>query len=154
MPRSDFRFSHQLRVRWAEVDRQGVVFNGHYLTYFDIGITEYYRAIGHPYPGDLVAADSDLFARKAEIEYLASAGYDDVLAICVRVAALGNSSFRFALEIYREDELLATGALVYVNADPRSRRSRPLPVFLREAICRFERTAPTDTGREGIEQAR
>ena len=43
MARADFRFSHSLRVRWAEVDKQDIVFNGHYLTYFDVGVTEYYR---------------------------------------------------------------------------------------------------------------
>src|SRR5262245_22519326 len=41
MAKKDFRFVHRLRVRWAEVDRQGIVFNGHYLTYFDVGVTEY-----------------------------------------------------------------------------------------------------------------
>jgi acyl-CoA thioester hydrolase len=143
----DFRFCHRLRVRWAEVDRQGIVFNGHYLTYFDVGVTEYYRAIGYPYPGELVSAGSDLFAKKAEIEYDASAGYDDVLDVCVRVAGLGNSSLQFAIEIFRGHELLVSGALVYVNADPLSRRSRPLPEFLREAIRRFESTPPAESGR-------
>ncbi|MGH8629590.1 MAG: acyl-CoA thioesterase [Burkholderiales bacterium] len=143
--RSDFGFSHRLRVRWAEVDRQGIVFNGHYLTYFDVGVTEYYRVIGHPYPDDLVASGSDLFAKRAEIEYHASAGYDDLLDVCVRVAKLGNSSFQFAIEIYRGDDLLVSGALVYVNADALSRRSKPLPQFLREAIRRFETTAPVES---------
>ena len=33
--RQDFRFSHRLRVRWVEVDMQKIVFNAHYLMYFD-----------------------------------------------------------------------------------------------------------------------
>lgn len=144
MARSDFRFAQRLRVRWAEVDRQGIVFNGHYLTYFDVGVTEYYREIGHPYPDDLLAAGCDLFARKAEIEYHASAVYDDVIEICVRTAKLGNSSLQFAVEIYRGQELLVSGALVYVNADTASKRPKPLPRFLREAIRRFETTAPAE----------
>lgn len=149
MARSDFHFAHPFRVRWAEVDRQGIVFNGHYLTYFDIGVTEYYRALGYPYPGALATADSDLFARRAEIEYLAPAEYDDELEVCVRVARLGNSSFQFALEIYRGEQLLVSGLLVYVNADPRARRARPLPDFLRTAIRRFERTPPEESGTGG-----
>jgi acyl-CoA thioester hydrolase len=131
------------------VDKQGVVFNGHYLTYFDVGVTEYYRAIGHPYPGDLVAAGSDLFARRAVIEYHAPAEYDDELEVCVRVARLGNSSFEFALEIYRGPRLLVSGALVYVNADSQARQARPLPDFLRAAIRRFEKTPPAETGPGG-----
>ena len=78
MARSEFRFVHRLRVRWAEVDKQGIVFNGCYLTYFDVGVTEYYRALGHPYPmKDLLAAGLDLYARKAQIEFHAAAEYDD-----------------------------------------------------------------------------
>jgi len=48
MTRRDFRFVHTLRVRWAEVVKQDIVFNGHYLTYFDVAITEYWRCIGVP----------------------------------------------------------------------------------------------------------
>ena len=59
MARADFRFSHTLRVRWAEVDKQDIVFNGHYLTYFDVGVTEYYRAIGKPYPDAILAEGSE-----------------------------------------------------------------------------------------------
>ena len=36
MPRDDFRLRHELRVRWAEVDPQGIVFNPNYLMYFDV----------------------------------------------------------------------------------------------------------------------
>jgi acyl-CoA thioester hydrolase len=144
MARQEFRFAHRLRVRWAEVDRQGIVFNGHYLTYFDVGITEYYRALGYPYPDGLAQHGTDLYVRKAEVEYEASAEYDDELDICVRVERLGRSSFDFRLEIYRADQLLVGGKVVYVNADPATRKSAPLPDFLRSAIKLFEQTAPAE----------
>ena len=48
-----YKFTHNLRVRWSEVDSQKVVFNANYLNYFDIGVTEYYKAIGCPYLGPL-----------------------------------------------------------------------------------------------------
>ena len=53
MKREDFTFVHSLRVRWAEVDRQDVVFNGHYFLYFDVAVAEYWRAIGFRYPEDI-----------------------------------------------------------------------------------------------------
>ena len=134
----------RLRVRWAEVDRQGIVFNGHYLTYFDVGVTEYYRALGYPYPDGLAQHGTDLYVRKAEVEYHASARYDDELDICVRVERLGRSSFDFRVEIHRQDELLVSGRLVYVNADPVARKSAPLPDFLRQAIRSFEHKAPAE----------
>ncbi len=136
---------HRLRVRWAEVDRQGIVFNGHYLAYFDVGVTEYYRALGYPYPDGLLAHGTDLYVKKAELEYHASAAYDDELDVCVRVARLGGSSFDFVVEVCRAAELLVSGKLVYVNADPATRRSARVPDFLRSAIRGFERVAPVET---------
>ncbi len=144
MAREEFRFTHRLRVRWAEVDRQGIVFNGHYLTYFDVGITEYYRALGYPYPDGLAEHGTDLYVRKAEVEYHASAEYDDEVDVCVRVERLGRSSFDFRVEIYRADQLLVGGKVIYVNADPVARKSAPLPDFLRNAIKAFEHTAPAE----------
>ena len=145
MARQQFRLTHRLRVRWAEVDRQGIVFNGHYLTYFDVGITEYYRALGYPYPDGLAQHGTDLYVRKAEVEYQASAEYDDEIDICVRVERLGRSSFDFRIEIHRAGQLLVTGKVVYVNADPVARKSAPLPDFLRKAIKAFEHTAPEES---------
>ena len=105
MARSDFTFAHRLRVRWAEVDRQGIVFNGHYLTYFDVGFTEYWRAIGYPYPDALLAHGSDMFMKKAALEYHAPARYDDELDVLVRVARIGRSSVHFLIEIYCGDAI-------------------------------------------------
>ena len=144
MARADFRFSHSLRVRWAEVDKQDIVFNGHYLTYFDVGVTEYYRAIGKPYPDAILAEGFDLYAKKAEIEYHVSAEYDDVIDVCVRVSRIGRSSFEFTIELYRASELLVTGSLIYVNADPATRKSAPLAESLTSAFRDFESLSPDE----------
>jgi len=142
MPRTDFVCAPTLRVRWAEVDMQKIVFNGHYLTYIDSAIAEYWREIGLPYPhGYVERYGSDIYLRKATVDYLGSAGYDDVLTVCCRVARLGRSSMTFHFEIYRERELLITAELVYVNADAQ-KRAAPLPDDVRERVKRYERVAP------------
>ena len=142
MAAGEFTFSHSLRVRWAEVDRQGIVFNGHYLMYFDVAITEYWRALGYPYPDGLLQQGTDLYVKKASIEYHASAQYDDVLNVMVRVARIGRSSLQFLIEIHRGAEHLISGEVLYVNADPTTRKSQPVPEFLRQAIGNLERVAP------------
>ena len=142
MAADEFTFSHSLRVRWAEVDRQGIVFNGHYLMYFDVGITEYWRALGYPYPDGLLQHGTDLYVKKASIEYHASAQYDDVLNVMVRVARIGRSSLQFLLEIHRGAEHLISGEVLYVNADPTTRKSQSVPEFLRQAIGNLERVPP------------
>jgi YbgC/YbaW family acyl-CoA thioester hydrolase len=146
MAREDFVCAHRLRVRWAEVDMQKIVFNGHYLTYIDTAIAEYWREIGLPYPhGYVERYASDIFLRKATLEYLGSARYDDQLTVYCRVSKLGRSSMTFAFEIHREDATspppLVTAELVYVNADPQM-RAAPLPDEVREKVLRYERVAP------------
>lgn len=125
-------------MRWAEVDAQGIVFNGHYLTYFDIGITEYWRAIGLPYPEGIAGTGGDLFAVRSVINYHGSARFDEELEVVVRAARLGNSSMTFEMGIFREGERLISGEMVYVNADPEQRIARPLPDRLRTAIGTWE----------------
>jgi YbgC/YbaW family acyl-CoA thioester hydrolase len=144
MPREDFACRHRLRVRWAEVDMQRIVFNGHYLTYIDTAIAEYWRAIGLPYPDGYVSQyASDIFLRKATVEYLGSARYEDELDVHCRAARLGGSSVTFRFEIWRGDaDLLITAELVYVNADPEARTSVPLPEDFRQRVLRYERVAP------------
>ena len=142
MPRADFVCMTRLRVRWAEVDMQKVVFNGHYLTYIDTAVADYWRGIGLPYPEGYVARyANDLFLRKATVEYLASARYDDQLEIGCRVARLGRTSMTFQFEIFRDDPLV-TAELVYVNADPATMKAAPLPGELRERIGKYEKTPP------------
>jgi len=139
----------ELRVRWAEVDAQGVVFNGHYLTYCDVAVTEYWRAIGVRYPQDFLDAGSDIFVRKATVDFLAPACFDDLLSIGCRTVRLGRSSLLLGLAVHRlgpqgPEAAVATAELVYVNADPHARHATPWTEALRGCIRRYERTPPEE----------
>ncbi|NLY57249.1 MAG: acyl-CoA thioesterase [Gammaproteobacteria bacterium] len=147
MQQQDFRFSTPLRVRWAEVDPQSIVFNGHYLTYCDVGITEYFRALREANSGSGIIG-SDFFAVRTVLDYQAPAMFDDVLDIHVRIARLGNSSLQFLIGLYRDQELLVRGEIVYVHADMETRRPQPIGPEFRDAIHRFESTAPEDPSRD------
>jgi YbgC/YbaW family acyl-CoA thioester hydrolase len=138
MQRSDFRFFEHLRVRWAEIDAQQIVFNGHYLMYFDTAIAGYWRALAMPYHETMEALGGDMFVRKATLEYLGSAHYDDVLEIGLRCARIGNSSMAFQAAAFRQEQLLVSGELVYVFVDPKVKEARPVPPQLRALFESFE----------------
>jgi len=142
MAREEFASSHRLRVRWAEVDMQGIVFNGHYLTYFDIAVTEYWRQIGLPYPQATAETGGELYTVKATLEYAQPARYDDELDLFIRCSRIGRTSLTFLIEIWRETQPLTRGELVYVHADPQARKSAPLPQRLIRAIQAHERCPP------------
>jgi acyl-CoA thioester hydrolase len=125
------------------------VFNGHYLTYCDVCITEYWRSVGLRYPEDFVAHGGDIFVRKATLLYHAAAVYDDELVVCGRVARLGRSSAVFAIEMFRaanHDAVLVDAELVYVHADPVAKKARPWPDPFRERVRTFEISPPVEGG--------
>ena len=138
MKRSDFRFLDRLRVRWAEVDLQKIVFNGHYLMYFDTAVAGYWRALALPYHQTMEQLQGDLYVRKATLEYEGSARYDDQLEVGIRCDRIGNSSMVFAAAAFRGEQRLVHGELVYVFADPATQTSRPVPPPLREWLHGFE----------------
>ena len=142
LQRHDFRFLDRLRVRWAEVDMQKIVFNGHYLMYFDTAVAGYWRAMAMPYHETMEYLDGDLYVRKATLEYLASARYDDNLDVGIRCSRIGNSSILFGAGVFRGDTLLVSGELVYVFANPKTQSSLPVPAQLRTLLQDFEAGKP------------
>jgi YbgC/YbaW family acyl-CoA thioester hydrolase len=138
MNRTDFRFFHRLRVRWAEVDMQKIVFNAHYLMYFDTAVADYWRALALPYEEAMHQLGGDLYVKKATVEFNASARMDDRLDIGMKCARIGNSSMTFTGAIFRGDEILVTGELVYVFADPSTQSSRSVPQPLRDVLTGYE----------------
>ncbi len=138
MNRQSFRFFHRLRVRWAEVDMQKIVFNGHYLMYLDTAVADYWRALSLPYEETMHTLGGDLYVKKATLEYNASARYDDTLDIGMRCAKIGNSSMQMLGGIFHGDKLLVSGELLYVYADPATQTSRRVPDGLRGLLEGFE----------------
>jgi YbgC/YbaW family acyl-CoA thioester hydrolase len=142
LQRQNFRCVHRLRVRWAEVDMQKIVFNAHYLMYFDTAMADYWRALALPYESSMHAIGGDLYVKKASVEYFASARYDDQLDVGLRCARIGNSSIAFEGAIFRGDTLLVTGELLYVYANPATQKSQPVPIALRSLLESFEAGKP------------
>ena len=138
MKRGDYRFLDRLRVRWVEVDMQKIVFNGHYLMYFDTAVAGYWRAAALPYHETMALLQGDLFVRKATVEYHGSARYDDLCEVGLRIGRFGRSSMVFECGLFRGEQLLVSGELVYVFADPVAMTSKPIPDELRRVLQGFE----------------
>jgi YbgC/YbaW family acyl-CoA thioester hydrolase len=138
LTRQDFRFSCRLRVRWAEVDLQKIVFNAHYLMYFDTAISDYWRAMAIPYEETMHQWGGDLYVKKASVEYFASARYEDQLDVMLKCVKVGNSSIAFHGAIFRADQLLVTCELIYVYANPATQTSQPVPPAFRDLLTSYE----------------
>lgn len=131
--KANFPFFHPIRVRYSEVDAQAVVYNAHYVTYFDIGITEFLRTLAFDYSIAAVKrTGKDFHTVKVTVEYQQPAYYDDELLIGLRVLRIGRSSLTWGLAIFRQGEetSLAQGEVIWVYTDMTTHRSTPLPDLL------------------------
>ena len=137
-----FRFFYRLRVRWWECDMQGIVFNPRYMEFVDAAFTEYWRAIGMPYPDAFLAGGTDTFMVAANIEYRDAARFDDELDIFIRTEYFGTTSFRIGFSIRRGSDVLVHGSGAYVNGDRTSRAPTKLPQALIDKVTAYEHTPP------------
>lgn len=135
--RENFSFFHPLRVRWAECDAQGIVFNVNYFLYFDVAMTEWMRALG--YEG---ASVLEFFTVNAQADFRGSAVFDDTIEIGARCSRLGVKSMTVTLAIFRGEELLTEGRLTYAHADHGTKKTAPLSQDFIERVAAFEKTPP------------
>ncbi len=133
MARSDFRFSFPFRVRYSEIDGQGVVFNAHYLTYFDTAVTEYLRALNFDYEAQVKETGEDFHTVKSLVEYKAPINFDAEIDVFVRAARVGRTSLSLQLEVHGKgnEDLRASGEIVWVNTNQASHTPAPYkPAFI------------------------
>ena len=142
MAKSDFRFMTTVRVRWMECDAQGIVYNGAYLGYLEIGQAEYYRNLGFAIYIIPQSGYFDFAVVKSTQEFKAPAKVDEIIELHVRVSKIGNTSLTLNLEIYPEGSarLLTSIETVYVGYDAATESSRPVPDAIRQLVTHFEET--------------
>ena len=99
----------QLRIRYAEVDQSGFVYNGNYATFYEVGRTESLRQMGHSYKE---IEDKGFYMPLVNqySRFYKPGRYDDLLTIKTRIPELPGARVRFEHEIYNEkNELINTG---------------------------------------------
>ncbi|MGZ3408444.1 MAG: acyl-CoA thioesterase, partial [Polyangia bacterium] len=124
---SEFRFRHDLRVRYVETDAQAVVYHANYLVYCDAARVEWFRALaggGVPWRKE---RDYDVVLVHAQLDFKSSARFDDPLTVWMRLDRVGTSSFGFAYRIERDGALLCEAKTVHVAVDRQARTKRALP---------------------------
>jgi acyl-CoA thioester hydrolase len=129
-------FSHELRVRYGECDPQGIVFNANYLAYFDVAVTELFRAAIGPWQA-MVDRGVDVVVAEANVKFRRPARFDDLITLGARVGRFGTTSATIELDIRRDGELLVEGWLRQVFVDAKTWEKAEIPPWARDALGRF-----------------
>ena len=142
MAKEDFKFRTPVRVRWAEGDAQGIVFNGAYLGYLEIAQSEYFRNLGFSIYRIAETGYFDTAVVKTTLEFKAPARVDQLLELHARVSAIGTTSLTLEVEIYPQDseQLLTTIQAIYVGFTSQTGETRPVPGDIRALVDHFEAT--------------
>lgn len=140
----DYPFACLFRVRYSEIDGQQIVFNAHYLTWFDTALAEYFRHLGIVYGSAREGVeDVDFHTVRNLIDYHAPVHFDEVIAVCARPGRMGRSSIAFEMAVFVRGETgpRTSGQVVWVCAGIGDHASKPIPDAMR---ARFEaaRSAP------------
>jgi len=134
---ADFRFSTDVRARFAETDAQGVVHNSVYLVWFEIARIAYLEEYAGGYPA-LRETGLESFVLESHVRYRQPAHFDDRLRIHARVAEVRGARFRFDYEVTRGGDVVADGWTAHACVDARTLRPTRIPAGLAEAIARAE----------------
>lgn len=147
-PRDGFRLITPIRVRYAEADMQGIVFNANYLAFADVGVTEYFRELvgaqGNENSGKtfLELFGGDNWVRHAEVDFRAPAKADELIDICLRITRFGRTSYSVIVNIVRDDMLLNVIKMTYVWFDPATEQVTPVAQSFIDAVTEFEMIKP------------
>jgi acyl-CoA thioester hydrolase len=123
-------FRHEIRVRYGEVDLQGVVFNAHYLAYVDDCIDTWLRAIDVHFEG----FGWDVMVKKAAVEWIGAAGIGDVLTLVPQVSRWGRTSFDVTVHGAVGERPVFEATVVYVGVRTGTKEPAPVPDAVRAAL--------------------
>jgi acyl-CoA thioester hydrolase len=131
--RGYYRHFQAIPTRWADNDIYGHVNNVVYYSYFDTVVNQYLveqRAL------DLARSTVIGLVVETQCEYFAPLSFPDLVHAGLRVAKIGNSSVRYEIGLFRNDEPSASaqGYFVHVYVDRTSRRSTAVPASTRAAL--------------------
>lgn len=126
--------THELRVRYAECDAQGIVFNARWFEYFDVAMTEFWREVigGYSHLPDSLGIETVVAETGAR--FRGAGRFDDLLTFVIHVRRIGTSSMRVEIDAVRDEALLCEGFIEYVFVDPRELRPVEIPERLLELL--------------------
>ncbi len=114
----------EIRVIYGDTDQMGVVYYANYLRWFEAGRTEFLRAKGLSYSDFEAREKLILPVVEAGVSYRQPARYDDLVAVETRLVEARRASARFAYDVRRGADLLATGFTVHACVNGAGRIER------------------------------
>lgn len=132
-PRADWPHFCTIATRWMDNDVYGHVNNVQYYSFFDTAVNQFLieRGVLDIHHGEVVG-----FVVDSGCSYFSPVAFPDIVHVGIRVAKLGNSSVRYEIALYRNDDSLpcAAGHFVHVYVERSNNRAVPIPASVRNLL--------------------
>jgi acyl-CoA thioester hydrolase len=132
-----YRFSHDVRVRFAETDAQGIAHHASFVVWLEEARVAYLAAFAGGYQA-IRDRGIEALTTGVHLEYERAAGFDDVLRIWVRCGEIRGARFRYEYVVERDGLRVAAGRTNHATVDAATHRPTRVPEWFVNDVLRAE----------------
>jgi acyl-CoA thioester hydrolase len=131
--RADFVVFEDVQSRWSDNDAYGHINNAVYYSFFDTAVNRY---LIENNVLDILKSEIIGLVIETQCKYFSPIIYPDLIRVGMKVTHLGNSSVKFEVAIFKNDDDIASavGHFVHVYVDRKSNKSTPIPQNVRTLL--------------------
>ena len=126
--KSDFRVFWETRIRYYELDPQGIMHNANYLAFYDQAVVEYFRDLDYDYEKEIKETNKDFHTVQVVVQYNKPLYFDDEIEIGLKIKDVGNTSMTWIMAMFIKGtgELASASEIVHVYTDMKT--SKPTTI--------------------------
>ena len=132
-----YALAHQVRVRFAETDAQGIAHHASFVVWLEEARVAYLAAFAGGYQA-IRDGGIEALTTGVHLEYERAAAFDDVLTVGVRCAEIRGARFRYEYLVERAGDRVAHGWTTHATVDARTHRPTRVPAWFVEDVLRAE----------------
>ena len=126
--KSDFTVFWETRIRYYELDPQGIMHNANYLAFYDQAVVEYFRDLDYDYEKEIKETNKDFHTVQVVVQYNKPLYFDDEIEIGLKIKDVGNTSMTWIMAMFIKGtgELASASEIVHVYTDMKT--SKPTTI--------------------------
>tara|TARA_B100000579_G_C22755470_1_gene816211 strand:+ start:336 stop:770 length:435 start_codon:yes stop_codon:yes gene_type:complete len=126
--KSDFTVFWETRIRYYELDPQGIMHNANYLAFYDQAVVEYFRDLDYDYEKEIEETNKDFHTVQVIVQYNKPLYFDDEIEIGLKIKDVGNTSMTWIMAMFIKGtgELASASEIVHVYTDMKT--SKPTTI--------------------------
>ena len=139
-----YRFGHDVRVRFAETDAQGIAHHASFVVWLEVARVAYLHEFAGGYQA-IRERGVEALTTAVHLEYERAAAFDEVLTVWVRCWDIRGARFRYEYVVTRDGERVAHGWTAHATVDAVTRRPIRVPAWFVEDVLRAEESPSSST---------